>query len=124
MRVFSDTYFPIYVLGFCPYTGKFGLEKTFIFAYLCSVKLSLLVNFGTTFFSVALAKFCASSAKLAALTFSSAFFLQSKVTVYSFGRTKIHLLGINTKSIEFQSNSTRFKLVSGVDIIFEQFKTT
>ena len=31
---FSDTYFPVYILGFCPYTGKLGLKKTFIFAYL------------------------------------------------------------------------------------------
>ena len=29
--VFSDMYFPVYVLEFCPYTGKFGPE---IFAYL------------------------------------------------------------------------------------------
>ena len=31
---FSGTCFPVYVLGFCPYTGKFGSEKTFILAYL------------------------------------------------------------------------------------------
>ena len=41
---------------------------------LCSVQLNLLVNVGTTF-SVALASFFIWSAKLAALTFSSAFFL-------------------------------------------------
>ena len=34
MEVFSDTYFPLYALGFCPYTGKFGSDKIFIFAYL------------------------------------------------------------------------------------------
>ena len=34
---------------------------------LCSVQLSLLVNVGTTFFSVVLAKFCAWSTKLATL---------------------------------------------------------
>ena len=52
---------------------------------LCSVKLSLLVNSGTKFFSVVLAKFCAWSAKLAALTSSTTFFLQLKVLVYIFG---------------------------------------
>ena len=34
IRVFSDTYFPVYVLAFCPYTGKCGSENTFTFAYL------------------------------------------------------------------------------------------
>ena len=34
IRVFSDTYFCVYVLGFCPYIGKCGLEKIYTFAYL------------------------------------------------------------------------------------------
>ena len=34
IRIFSDTYFCVYVLGFCPYIGKCGLEKILIFAYL------------------------------------------------------------------------------------------
>ena len=38
-------HFPVYILGFCPYTGKYGLEKTFIFAY---VQLSLLANLDKT----------------------------------------------------------------------------
>ena len=77
IRGYSDMYFPVYVLGFCPYIGKRGSEKTFIFAYrmqwhtFCSAQL---VNLGTTFSNV-LAKFCAWSAKLAALTSCSAFFL-------------------------------------------------
>ena len=64
-----------YVLGFCPYTWKYGSEKTFYLYILCSFLLSLLVNLGTTFFSNALAKFCAWSATLAELTSCSAFFL-------------------------------------------------
>ena len=54
--------------------------------------------------------------KLASLTSSSAFFLQPKVKVYIFGSVTIHLLDINTVSIEFQSNSTRLKLMSRAGI--------
>ena len=50
-------------------------------------------------------------------------FLQPQVTVYISGSAKIHLLGSNTESAEFQPNSTGFKLVSGTDIRFEQIKT-
>lgn len=35
-----------------------------------------------------------------------------------------NLMGIITESIDFQSNSARFRLLSGADIRFEQFKTT
>ena len=42
---------------------------------LCSVQLSLLVNLGTTFFSIALTKFCAFSAKDAALASLNGLFL-------------------------------------------------
>ena len=34
IRVFSDTYFLVCVLGFYSYTWRFGLEKTFISVYL------------------------------------------------------------------------------------------
>ena len=47
-------YFHAYVLGFCPYTGKFGLEKTFIFACLIQCATE---SIRTTFSSVAHAKF-------------------------------------------------------------------
>ena len=106
--------------------GKIWLTENLIenLHILCSIQPSLLVNLRTTFFSVALAKFCAWSAKFAALKFSSAFFLQPRVTVYIFGSVTIHLLGINTECTEFQSNSTGFKSVSGADIRFEQFKMT
>ena len=59
-------------------------RKTLYLHILCSVQLSLLVNLGTTrllvnlgttLFSNAIAKTCARSAKLAALTRCSAFFL-------------------------------------------------
>ena len=33
-QLFSDPYYSVYVIGFCPYTGKFGSEKMIIFAYL------------------------------------------------------------------------------------------
>ena len=55
--------------------------------------------------------------KIAALTTSSAFFF------FFFCSYTTHLLGINTKSTEFQPNSTGFKLVCGADIRFEQIKT-
>lgn len=57
-------YFHVYVLGFCPYTGKFGLEKTFIFACLIQCATG---SIGITFSSVVNAKFCVWSVKLAAL---------------------------------------------------------
>ena len=88
-----------------------------------SVQLSLLVNLGTTFFSNSLTKLCAGNAKLAALT-SVHFFFQPQVTVCPSGSVTIHLLGSNTESTKFQPNSTGFKLVSGVDIRFEQIKST
>ena len=75
-------------------------RKSLYLHILCSIKLSLLVYLSTTFFSVALAKFCAWSAKLAALTSSSQSILHAaKITVYIFGSVTIHLLGINTESI-------------------------
>ena len=52
------------------------------------------------------------------------FFLQPQVILYISGSVTIHLLGINTESTEFQSSFTRFKLVSGANIRFKQFKTT
>ena len=90
---------------------------------ICSVQLSLLVNFCTTFFSNALAKFCAWNAKLATLTSCSAFFfLLPQVTMYISSSVTMHLLGSITESTEFQSNSTGFKLFSSTDIRFEQIK--
>ena len=88
-----------------------------------SVQLSLLVNLGTTFFSNALTKFCVWNAKFAALT-SVHFFFQPQVKVCISGSVTIHLLGSNTESTRFQPNYTEFKLVSGVDIRFEQIKST
>ena len=69
--------FPLYVLGFCmgKYMGNFGLEKTFIFAYLMQCPTESIVNLGASYFSVALGKFWVWSTKLGALTSSSAFFL-------------------------------------------------
>ena len=50
-------------------------RKPLHFHILCSVQLTLWVNSVTTFCSVALAKFCEWSSKLAALTPSSVFYL-------------------------------------------------
>ena len=47
--VFSDMYFPVYVLEFCPYTGKFGREKTLIFAYLMGCPVSWMNESGIRF---------------------------------------------------------------------------
>ena len=66
--VFSDTYFRKYVA----YRAQ---RKPLHLHILCSVQLSLLVNLSTTLFFSALAKFCASSTKLAVLTCCSAFHL-------------------------------------------------
>ena len=123
IQVFSDTRFPVYGLGFCSYKEKFGSEKTFIFTYLIGVQLSLWV---TTFFFFALVTYCAWSTKLATLTFSCSFLAGTRniFVVYISGSVTIHLLGINTESIEFQPNSTGFKLVSGADIRLEQIKAT
>ena len=52
------------------------------------------------------------------------FFLKPQVTVYISGSVTIHSLKINTESAKLQSNSTKFKLASGIDIRFEQIKTT
>ena len=105
-----------------PYIVKCGLEPLYLHI-ICSVQLSLLVNFCTTFFSNALAKFCAWNAKLATLTSCSAFFfLLPQVTMYISSSVTMHLLGSITESTEFQSNSTGFKLFSSTDIRFEQIK--
>ena len=40
------------------------------------------------------------------------------------GSVTIHLLGINSEFTESRSNSTRFKLVSGAHIRFEQITTS
>ena len=100
-------------------------RKSLYLHILCSVKLSLLVYLGTTFFSVALANSVHEAPNLQHWHLpASPFYMQPKVTVYIFGSVTIHLLGINTESTEFQSNFTRFKLVSGAGIRFEQFKMT
>ena len=123
IRVFSDTKFCVYILGLCPYIVKCGLDKTFIFAYHMQCPTESMVNFCTTFFSNALAKFCAWNAKLATLTSCSAFFfLLPQVTMYISSSVTMHLLGSITESTEFQSNSTGFKLFSSTDIRFEQIK--
>ena len=75
IRVFSDTCFPVCIIGFYPYTWKFGSEKTFIFAYLMQCPAEFVSNLETTFIFVALEKYGAWSTKLAALISSSAFFL-------------------------------------------------
>ena len=68
IRVFSNTYFHVYLFGILSIYWKIWLTENLLYLHtLCSVKLSLLVNLGTTFFSIAPAKFCASRAKLAAL---------------------------------------------------------
>ena len=51
------------------------------------------------------------------------FFFQPQGTVYISGSVTIYFLGSNTESTEFWPNSTGFKLVSGIDIRFEQIKT-
>ena len=51
------------------------------------------------------------------------FFLQPQVILYISISVTIHLLGSNSESTEFQSNSKGFELVSGIDIRFEQIKT-
>ena len=59
--VFSNTYFPIFALVFCPCKGKLGLEKTFTFAYVMQRRTESIGKFryiGTSF-SVALGKFFA-----------------------------------------------------------------
>ena len=99
-------------------------RKTSYSHILCSVQLNLLVSLGTTFSSNALAKFFASSAKPPALISCSAFFFQLQVTVYISGSVTVHLLGTNTEHNEFLPNSRGFKLYSGVDIRFEQIKST
>ena len=54
---------------------KAAQRKSFYLHILCSAQVSLFENLGTTLFSNTFTKFCALSAKLAALTSCSVFFL-------------------------------------------------
>ena len=54
---------------------KVAQRKPLYFHILCSAQVSLFVNLGTTFFPNTLTKFCALSAKLAALTSCGVFSL-------------------------------------------------
>ena len=51
-------------------------------------------------------------------------FFQLQVTVYISGSVTVHLLGTNTEHTEFLPNPRGFKLCFGVDIRFEQIKST
>ena len=67
--------FPYMSLDSVHIWGNVGQRKPLYVHVLCSVCLSLWLNVGTTFLSVALAELCARSTKLAALTSSITFFL-------------------------------------------------
>ena len=63
--------------------------------------------------------------KLAALTFYSASFLAATSDSVHFWQCNGTFIGINTESLEFQSNfAIGFKLASHAKIVFEQIKTT
>ena len=121
-NVFSDTYFPVYVLGFCPYAGKFGSRKTFTIAYLIQCPTQSIGKLRCNIFLLQFQNSAHETPNLLHCYLPVHFFFQPQVTVYISGGITIHLLGINTGSIEFQPNSTGFKLVCGADIRSEVIK--
>ena len=124
MRVFSDTYFFVYALGFCPFTEKFGSEKNFIFAYIMHCPIGSMGKLRYDIILYCTRKILCMKHQICCTDiFRLIFFLQPQITVYISSSVTIHLLGVNTESAEFQTNSTEFKLVSGYDIRFEQIKT-
>ena len=122
IRVFSNTYFCGYVLGFCTYVGKCG--EIFISACLLQC---LTESIGNLRYKILLQCTC-KILHMKRQTFCTnilqcIFFLQPQVTLYISSTVTIHLLGSDTESTEFQPNSTGFLLAFVPDIRFEQIKT-
>ena len=109
IRVFSDTYFCGYALGFCTYVGKCGSGKTFIFAFLLQCLTESIGNLRYNILLQCPCKILHMKCKTCCTNIlQCVFFLQSQVTLYISSSVAIHLLDSDTESTEFQPNSTGF----------------
>ena len=81
---------PYTSLNYVHIRENLAYRKPLYLHILCNVQLSLLVNVGVTFFSIALAKFCAWSAKLIALCRTEIF--KNSFSPYTINEWKLTIL--------------------------------